>query len=55
MMHEAVRRGRTLMDPLEFLARIARGYVLAKFSGAKFGRHPIILGRVRFHILTPEE
>jgi acetyltransferase-like isoleucine patch superfamily enzyme len=50
MMHQAVLRGRTMMDPLEFMARIARGYVLAKFSGAKFGRYPIILGRVRFHI-----
>ena len=50
MMHQAVRRGHTMMDPLEFLARIARGYVLAKFSGVKFGRYPIILGRVRFHI-----
>lgn len=50
MMHQTVRRGRTMMDPLEFLARIARGYVLAKFSGAKFGQYPIILGLVRFHI-----
>ena len=39
-----------MLDPLEFLARIARGYMLAKFSGAKFGRYPIVLGGVRFHI-----
>ena len=50
MMHDAVRRGRGLLDTPEFLARIARGYVIAKLSGAKFGRYPIILGGVRFHI-----
>jgi acetyltransferase-like isoleucine patch superfamily enzyme len=49
-MHDTVRRGRAMLDPLEFLARIARGYVLTKFSGAKFGRYPIVLGGVRFHI-----
>jgi acetyltransferase-like isoleucine patch superfamily enzyme len=50
MTREAVRWLRGLLDPLEFLARIARGLIRASFSGARFGRYPIVLGRVRFHI-----
>jgi acetyltransferase-like isoleucine patch superfamily enzyme len=50
MMHEAVRRCRGLLDPPGLLASIARGYVLAKFSGARIGRYPIVLNGVRFHV-----
>jgi hypothetical protein len=37
-------------DALAFTARIALGYIRSKLSGAAFGRFPVILGGVRFHI-----
>ena len=37
-------------DPVAFAARISFGYIKSKFSGATFGRFPVILGQVRFHI-----
>ena len=39
-----------ISDPVAFAARISFGYIKSKFSGAKFGRFPIILGQIRFYI-----
>lgn len=39
-----------ISDPLVFAARISFGFIKSRFSGAAFGRSPVILGRVRFHI-----
>lgn len=33
-----------------FLAQTCRGYMKSKLTPARFGRHPVIRGRVKFHI-----
>lgn len=37
-------------DVIEFLARAVIGYVNTKLSGAKFGRFPVVLGKLRLRI-----
>lgn len=49
-MHSARGLFMRFYDPLAIISRIVSGYIRSKLSGATFGRFPIIMGGVRFHI-----
>ncbi len=49
-MRNLRRISREISDPAAFYGRVSLGYARARLSGARFGRFPVLLGKVRLDI-----